>query len=117
MSVRLLRAVFVASLGIPCLSEDGAKGPVCATGFESPDDLGLYDRLKDHKLVEVVDGQGAKACKALKVTHLLFSTFYGGSDPSWAPKDKDGKYMDVHAYFDNLVVYEGLHIRKRPGLD
>lgn len=52
-----------------------------------------------------------------KITHLLFSTFHGGDDPSWAPKDKNGDYTDVHAYFDNFAVYEGLHVRKRPGDD
>lgn len=52
-----------------------------------------------------------------KITHFLFSTFHGGEDPSWAPKDKDGNYTDVYAYFDNIAVYEGLHVRKKPGED
>ena len=50
-----------------------------------------------------------------KITHLLFSTFHGGDDPSWAPKDKNGEYTDVHAYFDNFAVYEGLYVREKPG--
>ena len=50
-----------------------------------------------------------------KITHLLFSTFHGGDSKSWAPKDKKGKYVDVHAYFDNFAVYEGEFIRQAPG--
>lgn len=50
-----------------------------------------------------------------RITHLLFSTFHGGENPSWAPKDKDGNFIDVHAYFDNFAVYEGEHVRKQPG--
>ena len=50
-----------------------------------------------------------------KITHLLFSTFHGGDSKGWAPRDKKGKYIDVHAYFDNFAVYEGPHIRKKPG--
>lgn len=48
------------------------------------------------------------------ITHLLFSTFHGGNSSSWAPKDKDGKYTDVFAYFDNFAVYEGKAIRRKP---
>ncbi|MBX2850126.1 MAG: hypothetical protein KTR15_00105 [Phycisphaeraceae bacterium] len=49
-----------------------------------------------------------------RITHLLFSTFHGGDSPRWAPKDKNGEYTDVFAYFDNFAVYEGLHVRKKP---
>ena len=49
------------------------------------------------------------------ISQLLFSTFHGGNKPSYAPKDKDGNYTDVHAYFDNLAVYEGLRVREKPG--
>lgn len=49
-----------------------------------------------------------------KITHLLFSTFHGGENPSWAPKDENGEYTDVYAYFDNFAVYEGEHIRHKP---
>lgn len=50
-----------------------------------------------------------------RITHLLFSTFHGGDSASWAPKDKNGNYTDVHAYFDNFAVYQGKAIRKKPG--
>jgi hypothetical protein len=35
---------------------------------------------------------------------FLFSTFHGGSDPSWAPRDGDGNYTTVFALFDNFEV-------------
>ncbi len=35
---------------------------------------------------------------------LLFSTFHGGNDPSWAPRDDKGGFTTVHARFDNFVV-------------
>jgi hypothetical protein len=57
----------------------------------------------------------AEAGDHTQITHLLFSTFHGGDSKSWAPKDKNGKYTDVYAYFDNFAVYEGLHVRKKPG--
>ena len=50
-----------------------------------------------------------------KITTLMFSTFHGGQDPSWAPKDENGDYTEVYSYFDNFAVYEGLHIRRTPG--
>lgn len=268
MSVRFFLIAFVTGIAIPCLAQEQAKEPVCATGFESRDALGLYDRLKRDRLVDVVDGEGVAGSKALrvtyrgnkdgservvdtfklpkaldestlvfdvkfakgfqfrkggklhglgpdnrvtggnkvkpggwsaramwrkdgletyvycqdkedrfgqqpdekvefdfktqryysisicvklndpieasnghmrvyidgklvaedreirfraedgdhtKITHLLFSTFHGGDSPSWAPKDKNGKYTDVYAYFDNFAVYEGVQIRRKPG--
>jgi len=38
------------------------------------------------------------------IQKLLFSTFHGGNDPSWAPKDENGDYTTVHARFDNFQV-------------
>jgi len=49
------------------------------------------------------------------ITHYLFSTFHGGHTPSWAPKDKEGKYISVQAFFDNITIFSGRHIRMRPG--
>jgi len=43
------------------------------------------------------------------IESLLFSTFHGGSNPSWTPM-KDGKPVTVHAYFDNFSVYKGRKI-------
>lgn len=59
----------------------------------------------------------AEAGDHTRITHLLFSTFHGGDSESWAPKEQDGEFADVHAYFDNFAVYEGRHVRKRPGQD
>lgn len=50
-----------------------------------------------------------------KISKFMFSTFFGGHDPSWAPKDVNGKYKNVHAIFDNFVVEKGLKIRTSPG--
>lgn len=50
-----------------------------------------------------------------KISKFMFSTFFGGHDPLWAPKDENGKYKNVHAIFDNFVVEKGLRIRTSPG--
>lgn len=49
------------------------------------------------------------------ISGFLFSTFHGGNDPGWAPKNRDGSYATVHAYFDNFAVWQGEHIRIKPG--
>ncbi|MBK1857428.1 polysaccharide lyase [Cerasicoccus arenae] len=38
------------------------------------------------------------------IQKFLFSTFHGGNDPSWAPKDANGNYITVHALFDNIII-------------
>lgn len=50
-----------------------------------------------------------------KISNFMFSTFFGGHEPAWAPKDVNGKYKNVHAIFDNFVVEKGLKIRASPG--
>ncbi|GGD19261.1 hypothetical protein GCM10011342_29920 [Aquisalinus flavus] len=45
---------------------------------------------------------------ATEITQFLFSTFHGGNDPSWAPKDEDGNYVTLVARYDNIAVYPGL---------
>lgn len=50
------------------------------------------------------------------ISQFLFSTFHGGGTQEWAPQDKTGKFVNVHATFDNFVVYEGLQIKEKPGL-
>lgn len=35
---------------------------------------------------------------------FLFSTFHGGNQPKWAPKDAKGNYATVYARFDNILV-------------
>lgn len=49
------------------------------------------------------------------ISTFLFSTFHGGHEPHWAPRDSKGKYTNVHAYFDNISVYRGKHVRANPG--
>jgi hypothetical protein len=49
------------------------------------------------------------------ITQFLFSTFHGGHTPPYAPIDKNGKYITVHAFFDNIAVYAGKRIRSDPG--
>ncbi|HVJ01560.1 MAG TPA: hypothetical protein VM662_05215, partial [Sphingomonas sp.] len=49
------------------------------------------------------------------IRQFMFSTFHGGHDPSWAPRDAKGAYKDVYAWYDNFAVYRGEHIRPRPG--
>lgn len=71
----------------------------------------------DGILVSAQEGvrlRGASGAEGL-ISTFLFSTFHGGGDPSWAPRDAAGGYADVRAYFDNLAVYPGERIRKRPG--
>ena len=47
------------------------------------------------------------------ISTFLFSTFHGGHEPHWAPRDSEGNYTDVHAYFDNIAVYRGKRVRNR----
>ena len=58
--------------------------------------------------------RGTDAEEAL-ISHLLISTFHGGSNPDWAPVNDDGSYATVYAWFDNFAVYEGEQIRQQPG--
>lgn len=38
------------------------------------------------------------------IQHLLFSTFHGGSDETWAPKDDAGNFTTECAYFDDFMI-------------
>jgi len=40
----------------------------------------------------------------IKIDSFLYSSFYGGNDPSWSPDSS------TVAYFDNFVVREGHHV-------
>lgn len=51
------------------------------------------------------------------IDRALFSTFHGGSSPTWAPVDEDGEFTTVYAWFDNLAVYRGKFVRDEPGDD
>jgi len=49
------------------------------------------------------------------ISTFLFSTFHGGHEPQWAPRNLPGDFTDVHAYFDNISVYRGKEVRIKPG--
>lgn len=51
------------------------------------------------------------------ISQFLFSTFHGGNAPEWAPRDADGNVLTVHAWFDNLAIHRGLHIRPARAAD
>ncbi len=48
---------------------------------------------------------------ATRISQALFSTFHGGNKPAWSPTDAEGNFVTVHAWFHDLAVYEGLHVR------
>ena len=43
-----------------------------------------------------------------QIQQFLFSTFHGGNTPGWAPVDAEGNFTTVYAYFDNIVITEGI---------
>ena len=45
---------------------------------------------------------------------FLFSTFHGGSSIEYAPRTAEGNLTRENAYFDNIGVYDGKHVRLRP---
>jgi N-sulfoglucosamine sulfohydrolase len=49
------------------------------------------------------------------INKFMFSSFHGGHEPDWAPRNADGSYKTVYATFDNIAVYEGEHVRLAPG--
>tara|TARA_Y100000589_G_scaffold247812_1_gene235777 strand:- start:387 stop:1214 length:828 start_codon:yes stop_codon:yes gene_type:complete len=49
------------------------------------------------------------------ISQFMFSTFHGGHSPSNAPRDEDGNYKDVYAYYDNLAVWKGQFVKDKPG--
>jgi hypothetical protein len=53
--------------------------------------------------------------EASLISTFLFSTFHGGHEPHWAPRDSQGNYTNVHAYFDNIAVYRGKRVRSKLG--
>tara|TARA_R110002096_G_scaffold111394_1_gene243122 strand:- start:9998 stop:10807 length:810 start_codon:yes stop_codon:yes gene_type:complete len=46
-----------------------------------------------------------------EINNFLFSTFHGGNTPKYAPKDSQGNYTTVVAWFDDFEVYEGLYVK------
>ncbi len=43
-----------------------------------------------------------------EIQQFLFSTFHGGNTTKWTPVDANGTPVTVHAYFDNIVITEGI---------
>lgn len=70
----------------------------------------------DGKLIEAHPNLRLRGGEDAPISQLLFSTFHGGNDPGWAPKNADGSYATVHALFDNFAVWHGERVRKAPGL-
>ncbi|MEM9015872.1 MAG: polysaccharide lyase [Verrucomicrobiota bacterium] len=48
------------------------------------------------------------------ISRIHFTTFHGGNSKSWAPKDDEGHYRNVVAWFDNVEVRKGRVIRTAP---
>lgn len=49
-----------------------------------------------------------------QIQQFMFNTFHGGAGSSWAPRDAEGRYVTVHARFDNVRVVEGMAQRVWP---
>ncbi len=68
----------------------------------------------DNELVSEMSGlkyRGNEGSSTL-INYILFSTFHGGSNPDWAPKDQDGNYTIEKAWFDDIYLYEGKFIKE-----
>jgi len=59
--------------------------------------------IDGEKLVEVNDLR-LSGDPQVQINKFMFSTFYGGSDSSWAPS------KTTYMYFDNFNVYQGLRV-------
>lgn len=42
------------------------------------------------------------------IRKFMFSTFHGGSNPTWTPVDAHGNPATVYVWFDNFLVVEGI---------
>jgi hypothetical protein len=58
--------------------------------------------------------RGSSADETLIQT-LLFNTFHGGSDSSWAPRTASGAYKTDCAYYDNFAAYPFARVRTALG--
>ncbi|MEQ8553408.1 MAG: hypothetical protein RIC06_22420 [Cyclobacteriaceae bacterium] len=75
---------------------------------------GVFQLWIDNELVSEMTGlkyRGNEGSGTL-INYILFSTFHGGSNPDWAPKDQDGNYTIEKALFDDIYLYEGKLIRE-----
>jgi len=73
---------------------------------------GIFEIWVDGKLIIKHDSLQLRTIesKASLINNFLFSTFHGGNNPSYAPKDSSGNYTIEIAWFDNFAVYEGKYI-------
>ena len=81
---------------------------------DSPETANGFSRLYvDGDLVDSHEGLRFRGedSEASLINKFMFSSFHGGHMPEWAPRDADGNYTTVYAYFDNISVYEGERIR------
>ncbi len=78
---------------------------------------GLFHLYVDGVLLERKDNiqYRSQESSESEIYSLLFSTFHGGNNDSWAPKKPDGSYATVFAYFDNFEVFASKSIRSAPG--
>lgn len=58
--------------------------------------------------------RGSSADETLIQT-LMFNTFFGGNDSSWAPRTTSGAYKNECAYFDNFAAYPFARVRTALG--
>jgi hypothetical protein len=85
---------------------------------DSPQSANGFSRLYvDGEMLERHEGlrlRGSGGEESL-INKFMFSSFHGGHEPDWAPRNADGSYKTVYATFDNIAVYEGEHVRLAPG--
>lgn len=84
------------------------------SGDEADGRVAVYvdgKKLIEHSKLKL---RGTKRKEAL-IEKFLFSTFFGGSSPDWAPRDDSGDYSVEKAWFDNFAIYKGRLIRSAPG--
>jgi hypothetical protein len=84
---------------------------------ESADAANGFSRLYvDGDLVDSHEGLRFRRedSDASLINKFMFSSFHGGHEPEWAPRDAEGNFTTVHAVFDNISVYEGERVRPAP---
>jgi hypothetical protein len=85
---------------------------------DNPEVANGFSRLYvDGKLVERHEELRLRGTdsEASLINKFMFSSFHGGHEPDWAPRNADGSYKTVYTTFDNIAVYEGEHVRLAPG--
>ena len=84
---------------------------------QSSDSTGFAHIYVNGKEIIAHDGVCFRAEKGEEtlISTFLFSTFHGGHEPQWAPKNRQGDFVDVHTYFDNISVYRRKHVRINSG--